>query len=497
MSLNWKEIDLILSELDLAGAKIERVIQPSFDSLSLGLYKAGKTIELFFSIAQGACRIHALSSPPPKPSRPLRFMECLRSRIRGGRIESIAQIGDERVVKVELSVPRSTPGVNDRAELVEFKKFFLFARLWSGAGNIVLVDDEGIVVDALARRPKKGEISGEPYTIEEDLRAARASRGSGAKARVFETRELPGEGSFNERIEAFYAERGGELSREKLIEAARDRFGKKSSILEARIDELSARATEFRDAERLRELGDILMANQGIAYEGKYLACEDFYRGGQIRIPVDTRLSAVDNAREFYERHRKARSGLANVEFELEGTKASLKKLALDLAELEKETEPLLIARALAKGGTTRAMANGAIQKRSYPGLSLECSGWTILIGRSAKENDELLRRHIRGSDLWLHARDWPGSYVFIKGRKGKSVPLELLIDAGMLAIYYSKGRSNGGGNLYYTFAKYLRRAKDGPKGTVLPAQEKNLSVRLDDGRIKELRALIGNDENP
>jgi predicted ribosome quality control (RQC) complex YloA/Tae2 family protein len=94
-----------------------------------------------------------------------------------------------------------------------------------------------------------------------------------------------------------------------------------------------------------------------------------------------------------------------------------------------------------------------------------------------------------------MHARDWPGSYVFVKGRKGKSVPLEILLDAGMLAIYYSKGRSNGGGNLYYTFAKYLRRAKDGPKGLVIPAQEKNLSVRLDDARIRELRSLIGEDD--
>ena len=122
-------------------------------------------------------------------------------------------------------------------------------------------------------------------------------------------------------------------------------------------------------------------------------------------------------------------------------------------------------------------------------------SGWTILIGRSAKENDELLRQHVRGSDLWLHARDWPGSYVFVKGRKDKSVPLEVLLDAGMLAIYYSKGRSNGGGDLYYTFAKYLRRAKDGPKGLVLPSHEKNLSVKIDEARIKDLRALIGDDD--
>ena len=162
MSLNWKEIDLVISELDLVGAKIERIIQPSYDSLSLGLFKAGTSTELFISVAQGACRLHALTSAPPKPDRPLRFMECLRSRIKGGRIDAIAQIGKERVVKIELSVSRSID-IRDRDAAsgvgIELQKLFLYARLWSGAGNIVLVDETGIVVDAIARRPKKGEVS--------------------------------------------------------------------------------------------------------------------------------------------------------------------------------------------------------------------------------------------------------------------------------------------------------------------------------------------------
>jgi predicted ribosome quality control (RQC) complex YloA/Tae2 family protein len=501
MSLNWKEIDLVLSELDLVGAKIERIIQPSYDSLSLGLYKGGKSTELFISIAQGACRLHALSSAPPKPDRPLRFMECLRSRIKGGRIDSISQIGRERVVKLELSVSRSiefrerdlASGVS-----IEMRKFFLYARLWSGAGNIVLVDEEGVVVDALARRPKKGEVSGEACTIEEDLREAAARRAAkeGYEEREFDIRDLPGDLDFNGKVETFYAQSAGELSRDKLLESARERFGKKSRSLETRIAEYSARAAEFRDSERLKEIGDILMANQGKAYEGKYLAAEDFYNGGVVRIPIDPRLSAVENAREYYERHRKGRSGLAEVESELALARASLASLEAELAALEGEEDPFLIARALSKGGTVRTAAEGAPQRRSYPGLSLEVSGWTILIGRSAKENDELLRRHIKGSDLWLHARDWPGSYVFVKGRRDKSVPLEVLLDAGQLAIYYSKGRANGGGDLYYTLAKNLRRVKGGPKGLVLPAHEKNLAVKVNEARIKELRALIGEDKD-
>ena len=491
MSLNWKEIDLVLAELDLVGAKIERVVQPSFDAVAFSLYKGGKTTELLVSIAQGACRIHSLRSAPPKPTRPLRFMECLRSRIRGGRVESVAQIGHERLLRFEISVPRDAAEGGEAAG-PEIFRYRLYARLWSGAGNLVLVDEAGLVVDALARRPKKNEVSGSVCTIEEDVAARAAERAARGEAeREFEARDLPGEGNYNERVEALYAERGGELSRERLVEAARERFRRREAVLEERLAGLGAQAEEFRDGERLRELGDILMANQGGAYEGRYIECEDFYRGGSVRIPVDPSRSIVENARELYERHRKAKSGLAELEAEIQATRASLEAERAALAAVEAEADPFLIARSLAKGGAARDKP----KRRSYPGLSLERNGWTILVGRNAKENDELLRSHVRGSDLWLHARDWPGSYVFIKARKDKSVPLDILLDAANLAIYYSKGRANGGGDLYYTFVKYLRRAKDGPKGLVIPTQEKNLSVKLEEGRLKELRSLIGDDE--
>lgn len=521
MSLNWKEIDLILSELDLEGAHIERILQPSFDSIVLGLYKAGKETNLLVSIAHGACRIHALSSPPPKPPRPLRFQECLKSRIRGGRIESALQLGDERVIRFEVSVNRveaesegatvykplgsfakdkaygeTTAGPGRDASLKEgegeggLRHYRLYARLWSGAGNLVLVDEEGKVVDALARRPGRGEVSGESSSLEEEL-----ASGGKAPGRSFEIRDLPAlegrenGGSFNEKVEAHYAAKGGELSREKLLEAAHERFEKRRRSLEAKMAELEARASEFREADRFRELGDILMANQGMTIAGKFLDCEDFFRGGQVAIAVTAGKSVLENARAYYERYRKASSGLAEVEAELEAARGSLAAEAAELARIEAMGEPLLIARALGKGGTVRSDQN---RKRPYPGLSLERNGWTILVGRSAKENDELLRRHVRGSDLWMHARDYAGSYVFVKAKAGKSFPLEILLDAGNLAIYYSKGRANGGGELYYTMVKHLRRAKDGPKGLVLPSQEKNLHVNLDERRLSELKALIG-----
>ena len=121
------------------------------------------------------------------------------------------------------------------------------------------------------------------------------------------------------------------------------------------------------------------------------------------------------------------------------------------------------------------------------PGVRLTIQGFDIIIGRNAKENDEILRRYTRGSDIWLHTRDYAGGYVIIKAKKGKSVPLPVLLDAASLAIHYSKAKKSGRADLYYTEVKYLRRAKDGKTGLVIPTQERNLSATLDEKRVKEM----------
>lgn len=484
MSLNWKEIDLVLSELDLEGSQIQRIEQPSYDSIVLGLYGRGIETNLVISVAQGACRLHRSGKRPPKNERPLRFMECLRSRVRGGRILDIRQLGDDRIVRVEIAAP---PGADDPQECPH--AYVLFARLWSGAGNILLCEADGTIVDAIARRPGKAELSGMRF----DPTPTRPAVAEADRPRkVFEIRDLPlpegrAEASFNERVEAWYAQRGGELSRDRLLENARERYAKRKSFLETRVVSLEKQATAFRDSGRTRELGDLIMANLDRRPDGRYLEVEDFFRGGSLRVEIEPDLPLPANAARYYERAKKESSGLADVEAELAKWRLELEAERAELERLEGLSDPLLIARGLQKGGTVRES-----RERRYPGLSLDRSGWTILIGRSAKENDELLRRHVRGSDLWLHARDWAGSYVFVKSRRDKSVPLEVLLDAGSLALYYSKGREAGEGDLYYTFVKYLRRAKDGPKGLVIPTQEKNLHVRLDEVKLRELRDLIG-----
>jgi predicted ribosome quality control (RQC) complex YloA/Tae2 family protein len=469
MSLNWKEINLILQELDLAGSQIQSAAQSAFDVLGLRLHKKGETKQLLIALSPGACRLHETFRAFPKSDKPLRFAQFLSSRIVNGWIEEAIQLGDDRVVRLLIH----------RGE----NHYRLYIRLWSNAANCIVTGEDGTVLDAMRRLPKRGEISGGRYAPEEEARNRAAGQ------REYEIRELTGGGSFNEKIDAFYAARGGALSLEALREQARRSVEGAMGRLNAALERLRAKEAEFAGAEQLREYGDLILANIGaIKPDDSWLEAENFFsaRGGQIiRVRLDPDKSPALQAEGYYERYRKAKKGLAEVRAEIDTGRAELEALENRLARLLAEDNPLVLAKLL-KTGSVPAKS-GSKKDKKRPGLAFRRGGWLIIVGRDAAENDELLRRHVKGNDLWLHARDVPGSYVFIKQRSGKTVPLDILLDAGNLAIFYSKGRNSGEGNLFYTPVKYLRRAKNGPKGLVIPTQEKNLHVKVEEKRLREL----------
>jgi predicted ribosome quality control (RQC) complex YloA/Tae2 family protein len=265
--------------------------------------------------------------------------------------------------------------------------------------------------------------------------------------------------------------------------------------INAALERLRAKAAEFAGAERLREYGDVILANMSRIQPGDtWLEAENFCAvrensppagAGKIRIKLDPRKAPAAQAAEYFEQYRKAKSGVSGIQAEIADGERELRELENRLARLLAESNPLALAKLLKTGGAPRSPAMEQDKKR--PGLSFRRGDWLIIVGRDAAENDALLRRYVKGNDLWLHVRDFPGSYVFIKQRAGKTVPLDILLDAGNLAVFYSKGRNNAEGDLFYTQVKYLRRAKNAPKGTVLPTQEKNLHVKLDERRLREL----------
>lgn len=472
MSLNYKEINLILSELDLIGFQVQKAIQATYDVLALKVHGRSESKTLLIALTPGACRIHETVHCIPRNNKPLRFAEFLNSRIVNGWIQEAVQLGDNRIVRIVVKL-----GTN---------RYRLYIRLWSNAANVVVTDEAGIVLDAMRRLPKRGEISGGHYAPEEIM-----AQTAGVRTREYEIRELADPDSkktFNEKIDAWYAEQGGALSLDTLREQARRNFEGSIARLHVSLEKLRSKKADYEAAEHLKEYGDLILANLAfINKTDEWLETENFYNGETVRIKLNIHKGPTASAEQYYEQYRRAKNGLASICAEIQAGEKELARLESTLESLLAENNPLVLNKKLKTSGTTPIKGRGNDADHKRPGLSFRRNNWIIIVGRDAAENDALLRHHVKGNDLWLHARDYPGSYVFIKQRSGKTVPLEILLDAGNLAVFYSKGRNNGEGDLFYTPVKFLRRAKDGPKGLVLPTQEKNLHIKVDATRLKEL----------
>ncbi len=300
-------------------------------------------------------------------------------------------------------------------------------------------------------------------------------------------RALP---SFNAYIDWWYSEHADNLSREALLEKAEKWYNINRSKRENALNALIKKQESFKNAGTLKHQGDLVLT-YGHLIDGasNFLECLDYETGETVRLLINPKKSAQENAAEYYKNYKKAVSGADELAHDIELARAEIEKLDAEYERIRTEQNPIKIEQMLRHDSTPKQKI-----KKSYPGLEYEIAGWLIYVGRDANENDELLRHHVRGEDLWLHVRDFPGGYVFIKARKGKTVPLDVLLDAGNLAVYYSKARNNGGAtDLYYTHVKYLRRAKNGPKGLVIPTQEKNLCITPDRERLRRCEEAMKN----
>ena len=205
-------------------------------------------------------------------------------------------------------------------------------------------------------------------------------------------------------------------------------------------------------------------------------------KGEQIRIILDKALLPQDNASKYFKEYKKNKNSFSFIREQLEYVKTQYNKLISKITCITEKDYTIL------ENETIKNQKKKIIKKSSI-GLHFTSCEFDIMVGRNSKENDELLRNWAKGNDYWLHTRDYPGAYVFIRNQKDKTPPLEVLLDAGNLCIFYTKStRQLGRADLYYTNVKYLRKVKGGKQGLIIPSREKNLNIKLDLQIINKLK---------
>ena len=113
--------------------------------------------------------------------------------------------------------------------------------------------------------------------------------------------------------------------------------------------------------------------------------------------------------------------------------------------------------------------------------------GKTILVGRNARENDELTVRIARGNDLWFHVETGSGSHVILRYDRSDGFQDADIVDAAMLALYFSNYRNEKSGDVVYTQRKYIRKPKNKPAGYVTYHNNKTKHILVDQAVLDRL----------
>ncbi len=108
-----------------------------------------------------------------------------------------------------------------------------------------------------------------------------------------------------------------------------------------------------------------------------------------------------------------------------------------------------------------------------------------ILVGKSGKDSDQMLKFNTNGNDFWFHVKDQAGSHVIVKYAKD-DLPMNTLLEASMLALYFSKNKDKVG-TVQYTKVKWVKKQKHFKPGQVIISQEKTISIKIDDQTLKTL----------
>ena len=288
---------------------------------------------------------------------------------------------------------------------------------------------------------------------------------------------------------------------------ARDRISQKSAAmvrtLKGQIErcerKLALQEEELAGAARMEEyrvMGELINANLWQLRKGQTEACLDnFYdpAGGKLTVPLDIRLTPAQNAQRYFKRYQKARAARVTAAEQREKTLLELNWLEgmlLDVGKCVGEAELEEIRGELARAGYMKRVTSRR-EKRALPASRpyryLSSDGVEILVGKNAVQN-ERLTQGARPGEMWLHAKDMPGSHVII--RMEGEIPPATLKEAALLAAWFSKGQHSANVPVDYTLRRYVKKPGGTAPGFVTYTNQHTAFITPVEAEIRAIRLV-------
>lgn len=269
------------------------------------------------------------------------------------------------------------------------------------------------------------------------------------------------------------------------LERAQSKLGKQK-------DEL----LESKDRDKYKIYADLISANLHRIPRGvESVELENFYDEfmESITIPLDIKLSPVDNAQRYYKRYSKLKHANQLLLDQIPDTENEIDYLENVLLSIENSTEIVEleeIKEELIKEGylkdTSKKKNKKAKELVAAPQHYISIDAFHIYVGKNNRQNDNLTLKFAHKEDMWLHVQNMPGSHVIIKS-EGKEIPSTTLEEAAVLASYFSRGKNSNHVPVDFTQRKNVKKPSNAKPGMVIYDNFKTITIDPSIERVQKI----------
>ena len=414
---------------------------------------------LFVSVDPSSARLYIIrrrTRDLEKQSMPLSgFGQFMRARLGGAHLVNISKDPLDRIVRLTFRIDDETGPI--------FRRLLL--QLTGRTADIFLLDELNRILAVLREQ-------GQPRLSEVYEPPPRPQRESRVELNI-DAAQLDAYFSSLDATRAFDSRAKGLRSR--LTRTIRQQRTLKEHLHEDLV--------RHGDPEAHKRTGDLLLANVATATrDGNRVRITDYYAEGAptVEIDVDENRSLQEEAAVRFRQYTKAkRAGeeIAERLKQIDREIAALEQRLQQLDEIIQSRDETALNSFEKPAPAPKVSPKKKPEKISGVRRYLSTDGYEILVGRGARDNDNLTFRVAQPNDLWMHTGDYPGSHVVVRNPTRKEIPQRTVIEAAQLAGHFSQASEDAKVVVHYTERKFLSKPKGAAPGLVRLSRFRSITV--------------------
>ena len=240
---------------------------------------------------------------------------------------------------------------------------------------------------------------------------------------------------------------------------------------------------ESANREAYKVYADLISSNIHKITKGlKEITLENFYDNmNELVVPLDQKLSSVQNAQRYYKRYQKMKQREIVLEKQIENTEDEIKYLELvtDAIERTEDVKNLdEIYFELVKNGYIKKDKKIKNKPKKIAIHSIDYDDTSkVYYGKNNLQNEYITFKVADKNDVWMHVKGFPGSHVVIKCDGYPSD--DLLVFAAKIAAKNSKAKESNKVDVDFTTRKNVKKHPSGKTGLVNYVNFKTITVDL------------------